>query len=52
LPGFAQLLQSLLDDPEAGEEMGRHAHERVRDDYLGARHLIQYVELFAELIGE
>ena len=32
--------------------MGRAAHLRVRDHYLADRHLIQYVELFAQLAGE
>lgn len=45
-------LASLLTDPHRCEEMGRAAHLRVRDHYLADRHLIQYVELFAQLIGE
>lgn len=45
-------LASLLNDPHRCEEMGRAAHLRVRDHYLADRHLIQYVELFAQLIGE
>ena len=32
--------------------MGRAAHERVRDQYLADRHLIQYVELFGQLVDE
>jgi trehalose synthase len=32
--------------------MGRAAHLRVRDHYLADRHLIQYAELFAQLVGE
>ena len=45
-------LSSLLTDADRCEEMGRAAHERVRDHYLADRHLIQYVELFAQLRGE
>jgi trehalose synthase len=40
----------LLDDQARAENMGRQAHERVRDRFLGSRHLIQYAELFESLI--
>jgi trehalose synthase len=50
LDGFADLLASMLDDPSGSERMGLGARERVRDRFLGDRHLIQYAELFAELI--
>ena len=49
---LAAALSSLLTDADRCEEMGRAAHERVRDHYLADRHLIQYVELFAQLRGE
>lgn len=44
-------LCSLLEDPDRRIEMGRAAHERVRDHYLADRHLIQYAELFAQLLA-
>lgn len=44
-------LSSLLADADGSAAMGRAAHVRVRDRYLADRHLIQYVELFAQLIG-
>ena len=50
LDGFAQRLQVLLDDPLYAATLGRAAHERVRDEFLGDRHLIQYVDLFGDLI--
>lgn len=50
--GLVALLASLLADADRREEMGRAAHLRVRDHYLADRHLIQYVELFAQLTGE
>ena len=31
--------------------MGRAAHLRVRDHYLADRHLIQYVDLFGQLLA-
>jgi trehalose synthase len=49
---LAGALSTLLADAGRREEMGRAAHERVRDHYLADRHLIQYVELFAQLMGE
>ena len=51
LPGLAQRLRLLLEDPLMGERMGRCGHERVRDEFLGDRLLAQYVDLFADLIG-
>ena len=47
---LAAALSSLLTDPDRCGSMGRAAHLRVRDHYLADRHLIQYVELFAELV--
>ena len=44
-------LSSLLGDADRRREMGRAAHLRVRDHYLADRHLIQYAELFAQLVG-
>lgn len=45
-------LATLLRDADRRREMGRAAHLRVRDHYLADRHLIQYAELFAQLVGE
>ena len=52
LRGFAQRLQLLLDDPILAATIGRQGQERVRNDFLGDRHLIQYVDLFGDLIGQ
>ncbi len=49
LDQFGTQLASLIADPQLAERLGSGARERVRDRYLGDRHLIQYVELFAEL---
>jgi trehalose synthase len=49
LDEFASLLGRLLSDEGLRERLGSAAHERVRDHYLGDRHLIQYAELFAGL---
>jgi trehalose synthase len=50
LEEYGAAVRGLLDDPAAAEQMGRRARERVRDDFLGARHLIQYVDLFARYL--
>jgi trehalose synthase len=43
------VLDLLLDRPRAGR-IGAAAQERVRADFLGSRHLEQYVELFDQVI--
>ncbi len=48
---FGTQLSTLIADPQLADRLGNGARERVRDQYLGDRHLIQYVELFAELSG-
>ena len=50
LDGFAELLLEVLQDDELAEALGEQARERVREMFLGDRHLIQYVQLFAELL--
>jgi trehalose synthase len=51
LPGFAQKLLVLLNDPSLGTTLGHQGRERVRDEFIGDRHLIQYVDLFDELLA-
>jgi trehalose synthase len=51
LAGFAREVMSLLDDPVRAHELGMRAHEEVRAQFLGARHLRDYVNLFEELLG-
>jgi trehalose synthase len=51
LAGFGQRLRSLLDDRPGSEAMGRRGRERVRDEYVGDRHLIQYADMFGKLLG-
>ena len=50
LAQYGDAVMELLDDEAAAFEMGRNAQERVRDEFLGARSLIQYVELFERLL--
>ena len=52
LEAFAAALGELLDDPQRAAGLGAAAHQRVLDEYLGDRHLTQYVELCATLIAD
>ena len=49
LAGFGRMVSSLLDDPGAAQAMGERARERVRDDFLGPRHLMRYFDLITSL---
>ena len=51
LSGFADLLRSILGDRARAEQLGRAAQARVRERYLGDRHLLQYGELLEKLLG-
>lgn len=51
LPAFARMLQTVLDDPAMGEQLGRAARDRVLDAYVGDRHLEQYVDLLVTLVA-
>jgi len=41
----------LLRDSHRAETIGNAARERVRDQFLGVRHLIQYLDLFKEIVA-
>ena len=49
---FGLVVRALLDDPHEAERMGEAAQVRVRDRFLGPRHLGQYVELLASVLSE
>ena len=49
LEGFSKLVLRVLGDDDLATRMGEAAKERVREAFLGDRHLIQYVELFQQL---
>jgi len=51
LRGFGERVSALLEDPHGAERIGAAAQTRVRDLFLGPRHLGQYVELLEGLIG-
>jgi trehalose synthase len=50
LDAFADLLVTVLADDTLAARLGTSARERVRDRFLGDRHLIQYVDLFRDLL--
>ena len=43
-------VRQLLQDKAGAERMGREAQERVRDEFLGIRSLMQYLELINRLL--
>ncbi len=49
LDAFAAAVRRLLEDPGYARQLGENARERVRQEYLGLRHLTQYVSLFQRL---
>ncbi|MGH3368408.1 MAG: glycosyltransferase, partial [Nocardioidaceae bacterium] len=51
LVGFGDALERLLADPDLAARLGAAARARVQEEFLGDRHLIQYVELFDTLIS-
>jgi trehalose synthase len=48
--GFGATVRELVLDPARRERLGAAAQERVRDEFLGVRHLTQYVELFERVM--
>jgi trehalose synthase len=48
--GFGRLVCELLLDPARARRMGEAAQRRVREHFLGTRHLLQYVDLLGDLV--
>jgi trehalose synthase len=51
LRAFGERVSELLTDPHEAERIGQAAQARVRDQFLGPRHLGQYVELLGRVLG-
>ena len=51
LRGFGEQVSALLEDPHGAERIGEAARERVRDLFLGPRHLGQYVDLLERVLA-
>ena len=50
LEAYGAAVVRLLQDPDGAEAMGTAARERVRTGFLGARHLMQYLDIIAKLL--
>jgi trehalose synthase len=52
LASFGAAVSALLEDPARAADLGRAAHERARDEFLGPEHLMQYLALFQRLLAD
>lgn len=52
LSSFGEAVRSLLEDSDSAAQMGRSAQDRVRNQFLGPRHLMQYLNLIEGLIAD
>jgi trehalose synthase len=52
LAAYGRAVTELLNNPTRAERIGKAAAERVREEFLGPRHLTQYVRMFARLISQ
>jgi len=50
LAAYGGAVRDLLEDPERARRIGQEAQERVRDDFLAARSLMQYLDLIQRLL--
>ena len=50
LDAFAAVVRRVLSDAALATRLGDAARERVRDQFLGDRHLRQYVDLLEQLL--
>ena len=51
LEAFADAVVGLIGEPTTAMELGMRAREQVRRQFLGPRHLRQYVDLFEQLLS-
>jgi hypothetical protein len=51
LATFGALITALLDDEPRAERIGRNARERVRDRFLNARSLLDYLDVIKGVLG-
>ena len=52
LAAFGERVSGLLADPHAAERIGAAARDRVRELFLGPRHLGQYVDLLERVLRD
>jgi trehalose synthase len=51
LPAYGARVSEMLADPHTAERIGEAAQARVRAEFLGPRHLGQYVELLGRILA-
>jgi trehalose synthase len=51
LAAYGDAVVALLHDPERAERLGREAQQRVRDEFLAVRSLMQYLDLIERLVS-
>ena len=51
LETFGGLIAELLNDPRRAASIGAEAQGRIRDEFLGPRHLMQYLDLISGLLN-
>jgi trehalose synthase len=51
LDAYGAAVRGLLEDPERAQRLGKAAKLRVRDEFLGARSLLDYLSLVAKLLA-
>jgi trehalose synthase len=51
LDAYGRGVAGLLEDRDAASAMGQRAQEKVRNEFLGPRHLMQYIELIGGLLA-
>jgi trehalose synthase len=51
LDAYGDAVRGLLEDPERAQRLGKAAKLRVRDEFLGARSLLDYLNLVAKLLA-
>jgi trehalose synthase len=49
LDAFAETVQEVFEYPGDAARVGHAAHERVREQFLGVRHMLQYAKLLEEI---
>ncbi|MGZ5308414.1 MAG: glycosyltransferase [Solirubrobacterales bacterium] len=52
LRAFGAAIDGLLADPDRAAAIGAAARERVRESFLGSRHLVQYMELIGLMLAD
>ena len=51
LPAYGAAVAGLLEDQPRARRIGAEAQSRVRDEFLGVRHLLQYAGLIEQLLA-